>query len=116
MNKRKGSIASVAITAIAVIIILSVIALICYYVHEHLSYGAKEGIIIDKQYSPAYTYTTYSSTYVNGTSVSMPMQHYSGERYYFIIQKEVKGKLKSVNVNATLDEFNKYNIGDYFKR
>lgn len=113
MNKRKGSIATVAITAIAVIIIVSVILLIGCYIYEHFSYGAKEGIIIDKQYSPAYT---YNSTYVNGTSVSMPMQHYSGERYYFIIQKEVKGKLKSVNVNATLDEFNKYNIGDYFKR
>lgn len=116
MNKRKGSIATVAITAIAVIIIVSVILLIGCYIYEHFSYGAKEGIIIDKQYSPAYTYTTYNSTYVNGISVSMPMQHYSGERYYFIIQKEVKGKLKSVDVNVTQEEFNNYNIGDYFKR
>lgn len=116
MNKRKGSIASVLITVIAAIIILSVIALICYYVHEHLSYGAKEGIIIDKQYSPAHTYTTYNNTYVNRNSISMPIQHYSAERYCFIIQKEVKRKLKSVDVNVTQEEFNNYNIGDYFKR
>lgn len=116
MNKRKGSIASFSITTIAVIIIFFIILLIGYYVYKQFSYGAKEGFIIDKQYSPAYTYTTYNSTYVNGTSVSMPMQHYIGERYYFIIQKEVKGKLKSVDVNVTQEEFNKYNIGDYFKR
>lgn len=116
MKNKKGSIASISITIIATLIILSVIIVVCCYASEYLNYGAKEGFIIDKQYNPAYTYMTYNSTYVNGNSVNMPMQHYSGERYYFTIQKEVKGKIKSINVNVTQDEFEKYNIGDYFKR
>lgn len=117
MKNRKGSIVTIVVTIIAALIIVSVIAIICGYFYSYITYGTKEGTIIDKKYNQAYTYTTYSSTYVNGTSVSsIPVQHYMGESYIFIIQKDIKGKIKSIDINVTQDEFNKYNIGDYFKR
>lgn len=113
---KKGEVLSGIITFASILIIIVVILFIGHYIYSYASYGAKEGTIIDKHYNPAYTYVTTTTSYVNGNSVNIPTQHYQAETYTFTIQKEINGKIKTVTINVTKEEFEKFNIGEYFKR
>ncbi len=114
MLKTKKGQGIVIVIAIAVIVL--VVGFIGYYIYSYATYGSKEGTIIDKSYTPAHTYTTTQTSYVNGSTINIPSQNYQAESYTFAIQKVINGKTKSIWVNVTKEEFEKYNIGDYFKR
>ena len=114
MLKSKKGQGIVMVMAIAVIVL--VVGLIGYYIYSYATYGTKEGTIIDKRYIPAHTYTTTSTSYVNGSTINLPSQNYQAECYTFAIQKLVNGKTKSISITVTKEEFEKYNIEDYFKR
>lgn len=113
---KNGEILSKITTFITVLIIIVVISFIGFYIYSYASYGAKEGTVIDKHYSPAYTYTTTTTSNINGSNVNIPTQQYKPESYTFKIQKNVGGKVKTVIINVTKEEFGKFSIGEYFKR
>lgn len=104
---------------IEVVLIIIVVALIAFcaigigvLIYEEVSFGEKEGTIIDKYYKEAYT--THSMMMCGKVMVPRTVHH--KESWNFKIEKEIHGKKKSITVKVSEDIYNQYNIGDYYKR
>jgi len=67
------------------------------------------GIITDKNYSPAYSWTQMMC--VGKPIVCYPIIHYVPEQWSFSLQD---GKGTEGWVYVSQDEFNKYEVGDYY--
>lgn len=107
---------SKVLSGIVILVVMLIICLLGYYLYSNVSYGTKEGTIIDKQYNSAYFHTTTTTNYVNGSYIKIPQQQYISEYYTFKIQKNLNDKKKTVVINVTKEEFEMFCIGDYFKR
>lgn len=114
MKEKLGDVFIVIIFIITVVVIVGLIIGIGTVIINDIDYGVKEGVIIDKQYEPAYTYTTYTNNYVGNSTIRIPQQNYVSERYRVKIQKEIEGKEKSIWINITKEEYEKYKIGEYY--
>lgn len=76
----------------------------------------KEGVVIRKDYYPAYTTTTYSMiTQSNGTTTRIPIQNYHAERYQITIKGiNSKGEESLGYYDVTPIEYEEIQIGDYY--
>lgn len=94
---------------VILIFILTSIALV-YGVVNIVDYGQVVGTIINKEIEPSHSYITYVHT---GT-VNVPVTHYKEDTYKFEIQKEENNKLKTRWIEVSEEDYNKYEIGDYY--
>ena len=110
MKNERGFIGIVLVVAI-VILLFIVVSFIGATIYENVSYGDKEGAIINKYYKEPYTTTSY----IMSGKVMVPITNRHSESWNFELQKEVEGKSKSITIEVAQDIYDKYNIGDYFK-
>lgn len=111
MKSEKGFIGIVLII-IGIALILMIIGVIGISIYEEVSFGEKEGIIIDKYYKQAYTTTSMMMC----GKVMIPRIIHHPETWNFKIEKEIDGEKKSITITVSEDIYNKYNIGEYFKK
>lgn len=102
------------IIAFSTIIVMMVFGIICYSIYEHVDYGTRQGIIVDKKYNSAYTYTTYDTSRIGNTTIQIPRQQYVPERYQIKIQKTENSKTKSIWIEVTAEEYSTLKIGDSY--
>lgn len=112
MRNEKGviEIEDVLIGILILIVAFSILGIIAV-VYNEMSFGEKEGTIIDKYYKEAYT---THSTMMSG-KIMIPRTTHHKESWNFKIEKEINGKKKSITVKVSEGTYNQYNIGDYFK-
>lgn len=101
MNKR-GFIEIIAIFFIGFIILL-----ISFVFYKEYSFGAKQGIVIDKEYHSAWV--SYTSSYVNGSTISIPVTH--PQSWSIRIQKDDK----DLWIDVSESEYNQIDIGDCYQ-
>jgi hypothetical protein len=105
MKSEKGLI-EIFVIGIVVIIFVVLFTAIGMMIKEEMDYGVKEGQVIDKHYSSAYT------TMVPCGKIMVPRHH--PESYRIQIQKEIDGKVKSIWVTVDRDTYHKINVGDHY--
>lgn len=110
MKSEKGIIAVVFVILILVLILL-LVGIIGIAIYEDVSYGDKEGTIINKYYKEPYTTTSY----VMSGRILVPITDHHAESWNFELQKEIEGKNKTITIEVTKDIYYQYNVGDYFK-
>ena len=110
MKSEKGFIEVILIILIVIFVIL-LISIIGIEIYKSVSYGEKEGIIINKYYKDSYITTSY----IMSGKVMIPITNYYPESWNFELQKEVAGKIKTITVKVSQNIYEKYNIGDFFK-
>lgn len=67
-----------------------------------------EGIVVDKDYTAAYT------TFTMVNKIMIP--HYHSESYQLCISGEKDGEIVEYWFGCTADEYNSYNVGDYYQK
>lgn len=102
------------ITIITIFSAIVIFGIAGFAIYADISYGTKEGEIIDKKYQKAYTTTTYETVRTGETSTSIPIQKYYPESYQLKIQKEVDEELKQLWIEVTAQEYNELKIGDWY--
>ena len=110
MKNEKGFIETFFVIAIIILFVV-VVALIGTMIYKDISYGDKEGTIINKYYKEPYTTTSY----VMSGRVMVPIINHHSESWNFELQKEIEGKDKTVTIEVTQSIYGQYNIGDYYK-
>jgi hypothetical protein len=105
MKSEKGVIEIFTI-GIVVILLIILFTVIGTEIKEENDYGAKEGQVINKDYSSSHI------TMMPCGKIMVP-QHYP-ESYRLKIQKEIDGKDKSIWVAVDRDTYHKINVGDYY--
>lgn len=90
-------------------IIILITYLICGYI-DMVSYGTKQGIVIDKQY---FTETAHTE-YITNSGDKIPYQKSVIEKYQIEIQKTVNGKQKSIWIEVPKEEYNNLTVGDSY--
>ncbi len=106
MKNEKGEILEVLIVAIAVIILIFAFVAMRISMKNNIEYGKKEGVVIDKNYTSAYT------TIISCGKSVIPQHH--PESYSIKIQKEVEGKNKSIWINIDQTTYQNIEIGEYY--
>lgn len=96
------------IIGVLILVVIGIGAII----YQDISYGEKEGIIIDKYYEKAYT--THSMMYVG--KVLIPRNHYHPESWNLKLEKEVNGQKKTIVISVNKSDYDTYNVGDYYKK
>lgn len=104
MNDIFLKIISLITVTVTVIVFVAIIAMGI----SNESQKIDEGVIIDKQYHPGYIHSSHSS---NQTVVqSVP------PRYVFTIEGEKNGEIVQYYFEVTPEEYNKYQLGDWYER
>ena len=106
MRNEKGEVLEALIVIIAIIITIAMIAMIVILIKNDIEYGTKEGTVIYKNYTSAYT------TMMRSGNITFPQYH--PESYSIKIQKEVEGKEKSIWINVDQTTYHNINVGDYY--
>ena len=102
------------IISFTIILIIVIFGTIGYSIYTNIDYGAKQGIIVDKKYNGAYTYTEYSTSYIGNSTIQIPQQRYVPEMYQIKIQKTEGEKTKSIWIEVTAEEYNNLKISDNY--
>lgn len=105
---------SIIIIILVTIFLILIFGAFCYSIYQYADYGIKQGIIVDKQYESAYTYTAYTTSYIGNDTIRIPHQEYVSEKYKIKIQKTEDNKIKSIWLEVTSEEYNTLNIGDSY--
>ena len=110
----KDEIVTTIITIILMTVLIAVIASGLSSVFSNMDYGVKQGIVIDKDYNSAYTYTSHTTSYVGNSTIRIPHQEYVNEKYRIRIEKTEEGKTKNRWIEVTAEEYNNLQIGDRY--
>lgn len=110
MKDEKGEVYIFIMFAIAAITLIILVTISIFLIVNDINYGAKQGTIVDKSYSGPYT--TYISSRIGNSTVITPLYH--PEAYSIKIQKDEDGKIKECWIDISPQEYEKYNIGDYY--
>lgn len=105
MKSEKGVI-EIFIIGMVLILFIILCTTIGMVIKEENDYGTKEGQVIDKKYSSAYT------TMMLCGKVMIPQYH--PESYRIQIKKEIDSKVESIWVTIDRDTYYKINVGDYY--
>ncbi len=109
----KDGIVVIVITVIMIVATI-ILGIVLSSVISDMDYGTKQGIVIDKDYSSAHTYTSYTTSYVGDSTIRIPHQEYVDEKYRIRIEKVEDGKTKNRWLEVTEEEYNSLNIGDRY--
>lgn len=107
MKSEKGSVVTVVVVGITAFMIVGIFMAIFIAIKQDVEYGIHEGQVVDKSYHSAYT-----TMYHNFNSILIPQYH--PESYQIKIQKEVKGKTKSIWISVDKDTYHNTKVGDYY--
>ena len=110
MKSEKGFIETVIIIILGLLLIV-LISMLGIAIYQDVSYGDREGTIINKYYKEPYTTTSYMTS----GKMMIPITNYHSETWNFKLEKEVEGKSKTITIEVSPDVYEQYNIGDYFK-
>lgn len=107
-NEKKESVDAfmVAIVVIVVAYLIFGFVIIGISIKNNIEYGEKEGVVIDKNYTSAYTTMTSS-----GKALII---QYHPESYSIKIQKEVEGKNKSIWIDIDQATYQNIETGEYY--
>ncbi len=94
------------IELLAVLMIMFIVVVIGITLYQEINFGEHTGIIVDKQYHSAYV--SYTSSYVNGSHISIPTTH--PQRWSIKLQK----KEKTLWIDISEKEYNELKIGDCY--
>ena len=111
----KDGIVAIVVTVIMIIAGI-ILGIELYSLASSMDYGIKQGIVIDKNYSSAHTYTSYTTSYVGNGTIRIPYQEYVDEMYRIRIEKVEDGKTKNTWFEVTAEEYNNLQIGDRYGR
>lgn len=100
------------IIAIFMIFVAGLMALAIIASVENEINRISEGVVIDKNYSNAYTTVVY--TEVGDTKI--PHNVYHPESYKLKIQGEKDGEIVTYWFECTAEEYQQYKIGDYYMK
>lgn len=100
--KNKGFI----IEAIAVLTMIGIFSLIGIIIYKNISFGTKQGIVIDKQYHAPWV--SYNTSNVNGNHISIPVTH--PQSWSIKIKKDDK----ELWIDVSENEYNNLSIGDCY--
>ena len=101
-------------------LVISLVALFIVSIFGYSIYRAaiqpREGVVVRKDYYPAYTSTEYKTvTSSDGKTTRIPMQEHHPERYHIVIQgTNSKGEADFGFYNVTMNEYESIKIGDYY--
>lgn len=106
--KKKESVEAfmVAIVVIVVAYLIFGFVTIGISIKNNIEYGKKEGVVIDKDYTSAYT-----TMMMCGKTV---ISQYHPEKYSIKIQKEVEGKNKSIWIDIDQATYQNIEKGEYY--
>ena len=110
MKSEKGEVCTYIIVAVTALILIATIAVVIGSISNNISYGTKQGAIVDKRYSAPYT--TYITSNVGNSTIRTPQ--YYPETYSIKIQKNDNGKVKECWIDIPAHEYEKYKIGDFY--
>lgn len=94
------------IESIAVLIIISIVAIIGIGIYKNITFGAKQGIVIDKQYNSPWV--SYNTSNVNGNHISIPVTH--PQSWSIKIKKDDR----ELWIDVSENEYNSLSIGDCY--
>ncbi len=92
---------------VIVVLVISGISFVSNLLNE-----IDEGIVVNKEYYPAHTSTR--TTKIDGEKVYLPK--YVPDKYYLTIEGEKNGKTVQYRFRATAIEYDRYSVGEYYKR
>jgi len=110
MKSEKGNVCAYITIAITVIILIAIISVIIGSIKNDIDYGTKQGTIVDKRYSSPYT--SYTTSNARNSTIQIP--RYYPETYRIKLQKRDGSKTKECWIEVPAQEYEKYNIGDYY--
>lgn len=108
MKENKGTIIECSVYAIIIIAIVGILGTLIFSAVSNHRNKIDEGIIVDKQYTAEYTH--YSSDKNGGHFYKVP------DSYSFTIEGKKDGETVKYTFEVTKEEYNRYKIGDYYKR
>lgn len=108
MKTTKPDIIEYAAYAIIVIVVFSILGTLIFSAVTNNRNKIDEGTIVDKKYTEAYTH--YSSDKNGGHFYKTPAS------YSFTIEGEKDGETVRYTFDVTKEEYDRYKIGDYYKR
>ena len=94
------------IESICILFIIFVVALIGISIYQNVSFGTKQGIVVDKQYHAPWI--SYNTSYVNGNHISIPVTH--PQSWSIKIKKDDK----ELWIDVSENEYNNLSIGDCY--
>lgn len=94
--------------------LIPIIFIIVLFILSGCGYGAKQGTIVDKKFTPEHTTTTFVVHRVGKSMVTTPVSHHHNNTWSIKIQKEEDGKVKECWINVTEETYNQLQIGDYY--
>lgn len=98
---------SLIMTGICILIIICIFGLLFATFKNEEDYGIKEGTVINKEHNSRYTSFVYSG------KVLVPISHPGSWKLQ--LQKEAEGKVKTIWIDVSEEEYKKINIGDYWE-
>lgn len=104
--KAENGVIEIIVLVFIILCIVGLISMVGIIIKQEADYGTKEGQVIDKKYTSAYT------TIMRSGSITVPQYH--PENYAIKIQKEVSEEMKSIWINVDKETYHKINVGDYY--
>lgn len=96
-----------------ILIIIMTICLLCilFLFTGCTSTRITEGVVIDKEHTPAHT-----KTYIMNSGKSVyPYTVFHSESYKILIENTVNNEVKTTWIKISSEEYDKINIGDYYQ-
>lgn len=101
---------------IVILIIIGVLLVgtVIYSMIEQFNYDERVGIIVDKQYNAAYSYTEITTSHIGNDTIRIPTTKYREAQYLLKLEKEIDGKKKNIWIEVPENEYEKYKRGDFY--
>ena len=81
------------------------------------SIAPTKGVVVDKDYTRGYSYTTRETVYKNGESIQVPVQKYREAEYKITIKGiNKKGKEMKYTFEVSPEEYESIQLGDTYIR
>lgn len=106
--KEENGVIEIIILVFTILFIVGLVSMVGMMIKQEADYGTREGQVIDKKYTSAYT------TMMRSGRITVPQYH--PENYAIKIQKEVSEELKSIWINVDKETYHKINVGDYYNK
>ena len=81
------------------------------------SIAPTKGVVVDKDYTSGYSYTTYETMYKNSESIQVPVQKYREAEYKITIKgTNKKGEEMKYTFEVSPEEYETIQLGDTYIR
>lgn len=97
--------------------LMSVLMIALIFMLTSCGYGVREGTVVDKDFIPEHTTHGTRMVRVGKVTTCQPYTIHHRDVWKIKIQKKDENdKILECWIDVTEEEYNKYEIGDYFKR